>query len=179
MGVDGATRAFAVLLFGLVLGGAAAAQTNGVQGGRERPQASGWEFTRWGMTLSDVLNSSKGRALPLEGGDEQKFRSCTGGQHICRARIANYRAGSLAFDVLFGFDRLELLALVALETRGADRFDTLEQQFTAAWGKPVGLQDGTARIRTWDHEQKGTTISLRSEADFIVINYTPLRAPNL
>jgi hypothetical protein len=182
MGADVFSRPFVViLLVGVILGGNAAAQTSASPDSPARGQAQpgGWEFTRWGMPLVEMIQSSNGRAQPIDDEAAAKFASCFRTTYRCRAYIPEYRAGSLHFDVLFGFDKRDLLMLVAMETEGAEHFQVLEKQFTSALGKPVGIQDGAIRIRTWDHVQRGNTISIRSEADLVVISYTPLRASSL
>jgi len=129
---------------------------------------NGWEFTRWGMPLSELIVVGKKSNLHLQ--DNSRHNECSS---ICLlAEGSNYLLGPFAFDVSFGFDNSDRLNFVSLRSKDYNCFVSVEQALLAAFGAPIRRQDEVIPTRTWENKKTGDTVRLVELAHFTILEYT-------
>jgi hypothetical protein len=134
-------------------------------------QQGGWEFTRWGMTLSEVMEASGGQAQSIQPGPGAK--DCTFTGSVCLAYIPHYKLAGFPFEIRFGFEATtKRLNRVVLYANG-DAFYELERALTGAFGAPIASERGRLPVSMWRDPAKGNTIRVLRVVSS-VIEYTPI-----
>jgi len=143
--------------------------------------SAGWEFTEWGMTLDEVLESSD-RKIQEYSQEETNSKSTFEG-HSCLAYLENYEVGNFDFEVRFCFDSQDTLSSVQLYTDD-EKFEELERTLIYQFGAPVYRGDSTIGVgrqgmglrvtsRIWRDENAGHIIRLLGGTSTI-IQYRPI-----
>lgn len=137
------------------------------------PAFADWQYTKWGMTLHEVINASGNRVVPIPEA-EQPGRSPV----LETARLTgSFTSGRFVFDVDFSFDNVtNKLSTVTLELRGLSQCQLLEQSLRTKYGKPSEVKDYSAiRMVHWRDEKQGNQINYNFVDDLpCQVYYLPL-----
>ena len=110
------------------------------------PAKADWQFTKWGMSVNDVMKASKGiaKVTAADAAPNDKVRLL--------AKLAMpYTTGAFAFDATFYFDAANRLQSVHLELEKGDRHSLLGS-LSAKYGEPESqsiLSASAAEIDVW------------------------------
>jgi hypothetical protein len=97
-----------------------------------RPAEAHWEFTRWGMTVQQVVAASRGTVRALPPGER---RPVPAARMEYRA-AGEFRSGGLRLSVAFAFDGRNG-GLVCVSARGeADQAEALRARLERSFGAP-------------------------------------------
>ena len=146
------------------------------------PARADWEYARWGMSVSEVIAASRGRAMkttPLEQGPSL----ISTGYFLARAQHA---AAGTQFEVKFYFKDGKLSA-VATSPEHASIVPKLKQELLKEFGEPrtkaskqYGM--GMAEEAVWSDSKHGNTVLFRvvdfgtDEGPTATLVYSPLQA---
>jgi hypothetical protein len=112
-----------------------------------RPAAADWEYTKWGMTPAQVVNAAKGAVL------ETKATSAGEGSGFEMRASGEFVAGSLRFEVGFGFDGAGRLGFVTYTTRNPAQNGAFKDWLIRKYGVPQSgktSEDGDVETWTWN-----------------------------
>ena len=131
-----------------------------------------WDFTKWGMSLNQVVTASGGRARTLTP-DQAKAESTFVGLS-CQAQIASpYTLAGLSFQkVNFCFDGDGRLQSVNLITEGND-FERVDRTLAAAFGAPAKSEGGSLPERIYVDRAKGNSLRL-IRVSSTILSYRPI-----
>ena len=131
-----------------------------------------WDFTKWGMSLNQVVTASGGRARTLTP-DRAKAESSFIGLS-CQAQIASpYTLAGLSFQkVNFCFDGDGRLQSVDLYTGGND-FEQVDRTLAAAFGAPAKSEGGSLPERIYVDRAKGNSLRL-IRVSSTILSYRPI-----
>ena len=133
------------------------------------PARADWEWTMWGMTPEQVVQTSAGRSIQQV--DPSSRLSTFVGATVLLV-MNNYQAAGQTFEVRFGFDDQRRLNEVALYASDKAFFE-VERALTGIYGAPARMQGGNVPTRTWNAPDKGNVIRLLRSASTI-IQYRPI-----
>ena len=128
-----------------------------------------WQYTKWGMTLEEVIAASDGKA--------RKFADA--GQDTDTERlkaIAPYSTGDFAFEAGFNFSRkdgrLRSVRLKLVEGDGLRLYAALVNRY----GKPVSESKSSVmqHARWLDKANNNTVVWFVIGADYFTVQYSPL-----
>ena len=135
--------------------------------GLSPPALADWQYTKWGMTVEEVIVASGGVARiftdPKQDTDTEQLRA-----------IAPYRAGDLVFEAGFNFsrksDRLRSVRLKLIEGDGLRLSAALENRY----GKPMseGTTSVTRYARWLDKENNNAVEWFTIGTDYITVRYS-------
>jgi len=132
------------------------------------PALASWQYTRWGMTLSQVIAASRGSAFAYQGtADEQ-----VGGKLRLLA-AAKYHSGSIDFKVRFYFDRDGALNLISLTPNPYD-CSALQSALEDKYGEPDRKDDV---FSVWTDAANNNSILL-FKLKYCYIDYSPISNPD-
>jgi hypothetical protein len=128
-----------------------------------------WQYTRWGMTVEEALEASKGT-----------LKRC--GQACDKARTSDmnaqafgpYRSGELGFSAYLLFDKNGELGGVKLFLNDSGQRGLLMGSLTAKYGKPA-RQDlrPLFETRTWYTQADEIELAVIPTLDETILLYTP------
>lgn len=143
------------------------------------PAHADWQYTKFGMTLDQVVAASEGAAKAEP--DPKRDRSQQGVVLSKALATAQYQFKDFTFDVAFGFDPKDsLLNAVSLRMKeGGRSCSALLGELTNAYGKPDIADRGSVVTKiTWRSESTKNVVELVQVSDkYCGIAYTPLAMP--
>lgn len=106
---------------------------------------TGWNNTRWGMTVDEVIKTLKGKAELVDKPNKTVSPSKLG-PVLTLARITNIEINAEAFQVFFHFDEIQkkLVRVVVSSKENAppeSQFISLENMLMSMYGKPASSED--------------------------------------
>ena len=113
------------------------------------PAVADWEYTKWGMTPEQVVHASNGAVL------QNKARSAGEGSGLEIRADGEFVAGSLRFDVSFGFDGAGRLAFVSYVQGDPARNGLFKAWLIRKYGEPQSRQNANGNFETWTWNRKG------------------------
>lgn len=149
------------------------------------PAHADWQFTRWGMTIDEVVTASKGNVARTSPATLKKNRMELGLGHAY-AR-GTYSTGDFGFTSYF-YAPSGKLSGVRLLLRDAPANHRLLNQLTSVYGKPIeasasSLAGCTLRSARWNDKSAGNVVlfsamtgcqSGSERLEFGAVLYTPL-----
>lgn len=131
-----------------------------------------WGFTKWGMTLEQVVQASEGRVTRYPSSQVDGESTFVGLTTL--ARLNGYSVAGFNFPkVNFSFDGSKRLASVELST-GNNQFSALNRALRSNFGVPVSEKGGMLPTAIWNDRSKGNSIRLLGFGVTTVIQYTPI-----
>ena len=109
-----------------------------------------WEFTRWGMTVDDVLRASKGTAQALSPEQASRFTSYT--DYKTMAVIPSRTVAGLQFRVEFGFSP--------------------DGRLVQQLGQPQAEARGGIPNARWNDPRRHNSIRLLKIASLLMVQYS-------
>ncbi len=134
-----------------------------------------WEFSRWTMSLDQVIAAGHGRVVRLNPQDARGETSFTD-EGRCLAQIRDgYALAGVRFDKAnFCFDEASgRLAAVDLYVAGIDRFGALDRALRSAFGQPVQQTGDALPLRLFNDPAKHNTLALHLVGDTVILQYRP------
>jgi hypothetical protein len=113
----------------------------------EKGAATGWQYSRWGMTADQIAAASGGAARPLAKGEVKgKFFPAT-----VVIAVSEFRTGPFAFDVYFRARKGEAaLKLVQLHLKDEDQYEDLRTALISTYGPWTFTQTkGDRTVTQW------------------------------
>ena len=131
-----------------------------------------WEYTKWGMTLQQVVSASKNLAR------ESSDRRPDSAGNVTKL-VAPYKSGKFSFEARFEFDAADRLSAVTLFLTDKWLCDELQVSVETAYG-PV--QGGTSTslyiIENWQDQKNKNSVTFtalyRSDC---YIHYSVIKSP--
>ena len=131
------------------------------------PAQAHWQYTRWGMTPTQVIASSKGQARAAEG-DKSAQGDAT------RDVAGEYSVGERTFKASFWFDASGLQE-VTLSPAGEPHCLELRRDLLAKYGEPVERSFGSVQRLMWADKPSGNRVVVITDGDgFCELQYAPL-----
>ncbi|SFR81524.1 hypothetical protein [Sphingomonas jatrophae] len=131
------------------------------------PAQAHWQFTKWGMTPTQVITVSNGMARKGEG-DASAQGDAT------REVVGDYAAGSFKFAVSYWFDGTGLTR-VTMSQHDDAACRELQRDLTAKYDEPVEYEGGSVQRRMWADKPSGNRVVLiSSNLAFCELQYAPL-----
>lgn len=130
--------------------------------------AADWQYTKWNMTVDEVVAASNGLAKPSTPAEAVKKYQNT----IVKLK-APYKSGTFDFIAYFHFDEGgKHLIAVALELQNIKEATYLRAQLTSKYGNPDESEDVAKLIQidTWHEDDQ---IVLSSSSDGATVKYEP------
>lgn len=132
------------------------------------PVAANWQFSRWGMTPTEVIQSSGGTAHAGDGAASAQQDGSTSDV------AGTYEAGGRTFTSMFYFQAGRLVSVV-LETRNAPDCVATEHDLEAVYGAPAERTKGVADTWLWLDRQKDNRVKMIIVSGlYCELQYSPL-----
>jgi hypothetical protein len=135
------------------------------------PASADWDYTKWGMTVDDVIFAGKGKVNRLN--DEQTKDESTF-YLACRAQsLLPVTIGGIVFNkVNFCFDTNGKLASVDLYAEESE-FYAVDRALASTFGAPARASDDGIPERIYSDKNKGNSLRLVLISSTI-LTYTPI-----
>jgi len=131
------------------------------------PAHAQWQWTKWGMTPTQVIAAGKGQARAAEG-DKSSQGDAT------RDVAGEYSVGHRTFKVSFWFDAGGL-EKVTLSPIGEHRCLDLRRDLLAKYGEPVERSPRSVERLMWADKVSGNRVVIIIDGDnFCELQYAPL-----
>jgi hypothetical protein len=108
-----------------------------------------WQYTKWGMTKSEIIAASKGEVRDFRPGDDFV---CNNGRKVIAVIPKKILAG-ISFKVSFCASADGNLSSIRLDNIGANTYQ-LRQTMISQYGRPV-ITDGDS---IWNDKKSGNTV---------------------
>jgi hypothetical protein len=131
------------------------------------PAQAGWQFTKWGMTVNQVLSASHGTLHRAT--EPQIFTDGSIG-----VLEGKYTAGEFSFRSTFIFSPVGALNGIKLRMPDMNKCRSLNVALTGAYGDAEVLNLPSGRIMEWWNEDGETVILLSDMPKFwCILSYIP------
>lgn len=109
------------------------------------PALADWQYTKWGMTVGDVLSASNGQMKPCTP------KACEGpsGGALDPKAFGPYSAGEFNFTAFAMFDDRGALAKVYLRLDDPSKYLRLQHALAVKYGAPTREDAGFLKIIYW------------------------------
>lgn len=126
-----------------------------------------WQYTKWGMTKSEIIAASKGEAREMRQGEDFL---CNNGRKVIAVVQRKTLAGS-DFSVKFCAFADGRLSSIRLDSTTANTYQ-LKQTMISQYGQPVSMERGDF---LWNDKKSGNTVIFSDIAGVVsMIEYKPL-----
>ncbi|TXN08920.1 hypothetical protein FV222_00165 [Methylobacterium sp. WL103] len=134
------------------------------------PAQADWQYTRFGMTVGEVVAASGGVAKTNtdRSRDGREFESLL---------VAPYTGNGFTFTSVFRFDRkTKRLITVELELENTSRCSNLEKNLYQSYHEPIETDKGIGVVTvTWHDASKKNIVSLTAlPPSFCTVRYDPI-----
>jgi len=140
-----------------------------------------WQYTKWGMSIQQVLDASKGLARELSGKEKE---GKSNRNFFITFAIAPYATGDFTFDVHFrSKPGRAVLDEVYLESLEPGRYQDILLSLTTKYGNSPNLSAvdngamGSSQTTTWTTKEE--SISLKRRTSIIGVGVSITYAPKL
>ena len=127
-----------------------------------------WQYTKWGMTVDEVIAASNGKARkftdPAQNTDMETLQA-----------VAPYVAGDFVFEAGFNFSKDSRLRTVRLKLIEGDG-RRLSAALLNRYGKPLSesATSVTEHARWLDKKSNNTVVWFMIGAEYFTVEYSPL-----
>lgn len=120
------------------------------------PAHADWQYTRWGMTSSEVISASNGGVIPAANPDKYE------GGKLLHLLDGTYRAAGFDFDAKFIFNPQRKLVQVKLEMPISDAYacSSLWGTMANTYGPPKVSRMTLGKIAKWWDQGNGNVVAL-------------------
>jgi len=132
------------------------------------PTRADWQYTKWGMTPEQVIEASKGVAVP------NKDRSLDAADGVLKTElVAPYQAGAFKFKAgfMFGVDKKLKVVMLTLQS---DSCEELFGSLTTIYGPE---QSKNSTIYTWWDQKHGNRVNYYVIGSNCWVQYKALSMP--
>lgn len=123
-----------------------------------------WQYTRWGMTVDQVIAAAKGQVRPETG---HSFKGTDLGAS------GTFSSGSRQFTVRHYFGTSGL-GRVHLSLMGDEACRSLKDDLQGIYGTPIEERGGSMPAFTWLDVAKGNRIFLSLPGGICMVQYSPI-----
>ena len=120
------------------------------------PANAWWSYAEWGLSQSQILSASSGRAVPCREGIPVCARTSDGGQPSLFVEAVEMVR--MPASVSFVFDAGGKLSRTVVLFPNSD-FGLISNPLTGIHGEAVDERPGPPPVKTWQDKKRGSTIS--------------------
>jgi len=141
--------------------------------------ASGdWQYTRWGMTVDEVIRESKGAAVRANKDGGENYRTLATASYTSSGRGGDRFTFKVEFRFPNDTKRLRRVELGAVDGK---RCTEIGWSLNDVYGKPEKVEDyGLVHVTIWRSEKSGNMVSFShlfkgQPTETCLIHYKPIR----
>lgn len=131
------------------------------------PAQADWQYTRWGMTPTQVAAASGGAVVVGTGDAGDRYSGAEIGA------VGNYRSGDYRFHAVFYFVN-NRLSDIRLKLEGSDAY-ALKNSLDGVYGKPFRESRNAYHLITYHDAAKNNRVDLLIIGDSATLEYRPLK----
>jgi len=136
------------------------------------PASAWWSYAEWGLSESQILSASSGRAVPCRADAPVCATTPDGGQP--RLFVESVEMVRMPASVSFVFDAEGRLSRTIVLFPNAD-FGLISDLLTGIHGEAVDDRPGPPPVKVWQDKKRGSTISATPTAAGPRLLYQPGR----
>ena len=135
------------------------------------PALADWQFTRWGMTIEEVIVGAGGKTTINE--DRSKDTS----EELVSLLRIDHTSGGFDFVAFLEFDRNKTLARVSLEPKSSDTCGKLPFALSSTYGPPQTKSgNAVSEVLKWWHAETGNVVTFFQIGADCWLIYSPFTA---
>jgi hypothetical protein len=138
------------------------------------PANAWWSYAEWGLSQSQILSASSGRAVPCREGIAVCARTSDGGQPSLFVEAVEMVG--MPASVSFVFDAEGKLSRTIVLFPTAD-FGLISNLLTGIHGEAVDARPGPPLAKVWQDKKRGSTITASPTAAGARLLYQPTSRP--
>jgi hypothetical protein len=105
-----------------------------------------WQYTRWGMTIDQVIGASNGALQPCT---TEACGKPSEGDGLSKGAFGPYDSGAFKFNAFLFFDQEGKLQRVELKPINRDKLPELFAALRAKYGEPTRSSNLLGEVSTW------------------------------